>query len=97
MLDYNSLSMLFSFVWVGVQSAQGMFLDYVSGGWVRESCVVCVAHLLGLKVYAGSFETGQQGEMVCHFSQGRHLLGLGTVQCGICRLPWVRGPGCRSV
>jgi hypothetical protein len=37
-----------------------------------------VAYLLGLQIYAGSFETGQQGEMVCCFSQGRHLLGLGS-------------------
>jgi hypothetical protein len=29
-----------------------------------------VAYLLGLQIYAGSFETGQQGEMVCCFSQG---------------------------
>jgi hypothetical protein len=38
-------------------------------------CVVCVAHLLGLQVYVGSFETSQQGEMVCCFLK-RHFLGL---------------------
>jgi hypothetical protein len=36
--------------------------------------------LLGLQVYTGSFETGWWGEMACHFSQGRHLLELGSVQ-----------------
>jgi hypothetical protein len=39
--------------------------------------VVCVAHLLYLQVYAGSFETSQQGEMECCFSQSRHFLGTG--------------------
>jgi hypothetical protein len=41
---------------------------------------------LGLQVYTGSFTTGQQGEMVCSFSQGRHLCGLGSVRQGIGRL-----------
>jgi hypothetical protein len=48
---------------------------------------MCVAHLLGLQIYAGTFETSCQGEMVCHFSQGRHLLGLGSVWQGISGLP----------
>jgi hypothetical protein len=34
--------------------------------------------MLGLPVYVGSFETGQQEEMACHFSQGRYFLGLGS-------------------
>jgi hypothetical protein len=65
----------------------GAALDYVSRGWVGESCVVCVAHLLGLQVYIGSIAISWQGEMVCHFSQGRHLLGLGSVWQGISGLP----------
>jgi hypothetical protein len=44
--------------------------------------VVYVAHLLGVQVYAGSFETGQQEEIACLFSQGRHLLGLGLAWWG---------------
>jgi hypothetical protein len=61
-------------------------LAYVPEEWAGESHVVHVAHLLGLQVYKGSFETGQQGEMVCHFSQDRHFLGLDSVQWGIERL-----------
>jgi hypothetical protein len=37
-------------------------------GWGAVLHVVCAAHLLGLQLYAGNFETGQQGEMVCGFS-----------------------------
>jgi hypothetical protein len=33
-----------------------------------ETRVACVAHLLGLQFYVGSFETSQWGEMVCYFS-----------------------------
>jgi hypothetical protein len=58
-------------------------LDYVPRGCIGESHVVQIAHLLGLQIYTGSFETGWQREMVCHFSQGRHSLGLGSVQWGI--------------
>jgi hypothetical protein len=57
-----------------------------SWGVGRGVCVVHFAHLLGLQVYAGSLETGQQGEMVYRFSQGRHFLGLGSVWRGIERL-----------
>jgi hypothetical protein len=48
--------------------------------------VVCVTHLLGLQIYIGSFETGQQGEMAGGFSQDKHLLGLGSAHQGIGRL-----------
>jgi hypothetical protein len=36
-----------------------MILSFVhwQGGWVGESHVMRVAHLLGLQIYAGSFET----------------------------------------
>jgi hypothetical protein len=66
-------------------------LDYVSGveGWVEigKSHVVYVAHLLGLHIYAGSLEIGQWREMACCFSQGRHILGLGSMWQDIERLP----------
>jgi hypothetical protein len=51
--------------------------------------VVCVAYLLGLKIYAGSFETSQWWEVICLFSQDRHLLGLSS-WVGV---PCVKGPG----
>jgi hypothetical protein len=73
-LDYNSLFILFSFV-VG---RGGAALDYVPRGWVGESHVMHVAHLLDLQVYTGSFETSQQGEMACCFSPGKYFLGLGS-------------------
>jgi hypothetical protein len=44
---------------------------------------VLVAHLLILQVNTGSFETGQWGEIVYSFSQGRHSLELGSVWNGI--------------
>jgi hypothetical protein len=57
-------------------------LNYVLG----ESRVVHIALLLGLQVYAGSFEAGRRGEMACWFFQGRCLLGLGSVWCSIGKL-----------
>jgi hypothetical protein len=57
-LDYNSLFMLFNFVG-GCSIFPGAALDYVPVGWVGESPIVHVGHLLGLQVYAGSFETSQ--------------------------------------
>jgi hypothetical protein len=47
--------------------------------------VVCVALLLGLQVYRGSFETGWCGEMASCFSQGRHFLGPGSARQDIGR------------
>jgi hypothetical protein len=55
------------------------------------------AHLLGLQVYAGSCETSQRGEMAYCFSQGRHLLGQGSVWQDIGRLSIARGLGCHRV
>jgi hypothetical protein len=81
LLDYNLLLIHFSFVG-GVQSAQ----NYVLGGWVVKSLMVCVPQLLGLWVYTGSFETGCRGEMSCHFPQGRYFLGLGSLWQGVGRL-----------
>jgi hypothetical protein len=79
--------MLFSFVQGGRGSVcPGAALLYVPREWVGESHLVFVAHLLGLQIYKGSFETGQQGEMAFNFSQGRHLLGLDSVQWGVGRL-----------
>jgi hypothetical protein len=49
--------------------------------------VVCDTCLLDLQIYAGRFETSQQGEMVDSSSQGRHLLGVGSAQWGVGRLP----------
>jgi hypothetical protein len=40
---------------------------------------VHVAHLLGLQIHTDSFEISRQGELGCGFSQGRHLLRLGSV------------------
>jgi hypothetical protein len=70
-----------------------MFFSFVSGRGFNlpTSCtVLCLEeeelhvvqgnHLLGLQIYAGSFETGLQGEMACCSFQGRHLLGLGSSQ-----------------
>jgi hypothetical protein len=51
--------MLLNFVQGEGSICSGVVLDYVPWGWVEESCVVCVAYLLGLKIYAGSFETSQ--------------------------------------
>jgi hypothetical protein len=48
--------------------------------------LVHVTQLLGLHIYAGSFETSQRGEMVCHFSEGRYLLGSGSAWWGVGRL-----------
>jgi hypothetical protein len=76
--------MPFSLLEGAVQFAQGL-------RWVRESCVVHVAHLLHLQVYPGSFETGWWGEMVCCFSEGRHFLGLGLVLWGVGRLSMGKG------
>jgi hypothetical protein len=42
------------------------------------------AHSFGLQIYAGSFESGRGGEMVGGFSQGRHLLGLGSIRGPVC-------------
>jgi hypothetical protein len=39
---------------------------------MEELYVVRGAHLLGLQIYAGSFETNQWEEMVCCFSQGTY-------------------------
>jgi hypothetical protein len=58
-------------------------LDCVTGG---KGCVVCGIHLLSLQIYVGSFETGQQGEMVGGFSQSRCLLRLCSAQQGTGRL-----------
>jgi hypothetical protein len=65
-------------------------------GVVEESCVVCVAHLLGLQIYTSSFETGRQGEIVCHFSQGKHWdwVQHSGVWVGF---PWITAQGCCSV
>jgi hypothetical protein len=86
MLDYNFLFMLFIFIVQGFNLPS--VLDYVPevGEGIGESCVVHIAHLLGLKVYAGNFESGQGREMACHFSQRGHFLGLGSVQWGKGRL-----------
>jgi hypothetical protein len=48
--------------------------------------VVRVAHLLGLQVYTGSFETGQWGEIARHFSKYGHLVGLGSARRSVSRL-----------
>jgi hypothetical protein len=77
-VDYNSLILFLSFVQGGGLISPGAALGYIPSGWVEELHMVHVAHLLRLQIYAGSFETSQWGEMVCCFSQGRHLLGLGS-------------------
>jgi hypothetical protein len=71
---------------VGGSIYPGAALDYVPGEWVCESCVVSVAHLLDLQIYAGSFEISQWEEMACGFFQGRHLLGICSAWQGIHRL-----------
>jgi hypothetical protein len=58
-LDYNLFFMLFSFY-------SEVVLDYVPREWVGKLCMVLVAHLLGLQVYTGSFETSWWGEMMYH-------------------------------
>jgi hypothetical protein len=64
--------MFFHFVWWEAVNLPRGTLDYVLGEGVRELHLVHVAHLLGLQIYAGSFETSQWGEMECCFSQGRY-------------------------
>jgi hypothetical protein len=69
-VDYNSLSVFFNFVRVGFN----LFTSYaelcsLSCGW--GSHVVCDIHLLGLQIYASSFESGQQAEMAGSFSHCR--------------------------
>jgi hypothetical protein len=76
----------FQLCWGWGSICPGIVLDYAPRGWLVELCVVHVVHLLGLQVYAGSFETGWWAEMVCCFSQGRHFLGLGSVWQGIGRV-----------
>jgi hypothetical protein len=44
------------------------------------------AHLLGLQVYACSFENGQPRERAGSFSQGRYLKGLDSALWVVCRL-----------
>jgi hypothetical protein len=53
---------LFSFVG-GDSICSRTALDYVPGEWVRKLCLVSVAYLFILQVYASRFGTGQQGEM----------------------------------
>jgi hypothetical protein len=57
--------MLLSFVQEGGSICPGAALDYVPGGRIGELHVMYVAHLLGLQIYAGSFETSWLGEMAC--------------------------------
>jgi hypothetical protein len=54
------------------------------------------AYLLGLQIYAGSFENGWWGEMACSFSQGTHWYWVqaGGVQIGF---QWAKGPVCHRV
>jgi hypothetical protein len=54
-------------------SYAGLCLDGGAGITVVGGC-----HLLDLQIYTGSFEIGHQEEKVGGFSQGRHLLGLGS-------------------
>jgi hypothetical protein len=61
-------------------------LEYVPQEWVGELHMMSVAHLLGLRVFTGSFETGWGLQMAYHFSQGRHFLGLDSAQWGTSRL-----------
>jgi hypothetical protein len=64
-------------VGVGVQSAHELcWIMFLGGDGGGGSHVLYDMHLLGLQVYAGSFETSWCGEMVWHFSYGKHLLGL---------------------
>jgi hypothetical protein len=76
--------MLFSFLRSSI--CPGAALDYVPQRWVGELCLFHIVQLLILQVYAGSFETGQQIEMVCHFSQVIYFLGLVSVPWGTGRL-----------
>jgi hypothetical protein len=55
--------------------------------------VVFIGHLLGLQIYAGSFETGWWRESVLP-SHGRHLLG--PVQRCLLGLGSSWRPGCHS-
>jgi hypothetical protein len=65
----------------GVFNLPRGFTGLCSGGWVRESCVVSVAHLM--QIYSCSFEAGWQARMVCHFSQADTYLDW--VQPSRCR------------
>jgi hypothetical protein len=71
--------MLFSFVQGMGSICPGAALDYIPRGWVGESCVVRVAHLSGLQVCAGSFETSWYGENSMPLFL-RQTLGLGSMQ-----------------
>jgi hypothetical protein len=72
-VKYNSLFMFLRFVHGGVQFTQKlcwiMFWEGARG--VDESCVVCSTPCW-VCIYSGSFETGQQGEVACHFSLGTY-------------------------
>jgi hypothetical protein len=81
-VDYNSLSMFFSFVGGGYFNLPTICSELCWG----RACVMCGGHLLGLQLYASSFETGCWGEMAGSFSQGRCLLGLGSARRGVGRL-----------
>jgi hypothetical protein len=55
----------FQFCW-GCSICPGAVLDYVPGDWVGESCVVPVAHLLGLQVYVAALKpaAGRNGMLL---------------------------------
>jgi hypothetical protein len=61
--------MFLSFVLGADSICPEAMLNYAPWGWVGELHVVHDPHLLGLQIYAGSFETCWLGEMTCHFSQ----------------------------
>jgi hypothetical protein len=80
--------MLFSFVGGGNSICPGAALEYVPRWWVGKSCVVHVALLFVLKVYASIFGTSWWGEMVCHISHHSGEWG---------GFPQVSGPGYHRV
>jgi hypothetical protein len=74
-VGYNSL-FVFEFCSVGISICPGSVLGDIPRRWVGELCVVHGAHLLGLQIYTGSFETG---EMVCCLFQCTYWDGVQTI------------------
>jgi hypothetical protein len=85
-LDYDLLFILLSLFREGSSVCPRAALDDVPRGWVGESHVVCVAHLLGLQLYSSNFGANWWVEIACCFSQGRNLLALDSAQWGKGRL-----------
>jgi hypothetical protein len=59
----------------------GAVLDYVPGGQVEESHVVCYTHLFALQILTSSFETGWQGGFPRVKGSGCHRVQFWLMLC----------------